>query len=251
VTVSVDPSDPTGKGGWYTGPVTVTASAEGGTGDLVVERSVDGGAWTAAAKPLLVKADGTTTVRHRVTDAVGRSADAEPVTVRVDATAPTVKVTGVRDGDRLSVDEVREAVVEATDATSGVADVTVTLDGDEVTSPVTVDSAALRTGEHQLVTTVVDKAGNETVHTVNFTVHASYDGGFALIDRFESEQRVTAKQAAQLKDALLTARKFSITGKPVQAGKHLEKFDSIAKAVKDQDAAAALLDLSAQLRQAL
>jgi hypothetical protein len=82
-------------------------------------------------------------------------------------------------------------------------------------------------------------------------VHASYDGGFALVDRFASEQRITAKQADHLRDALLTARKFSITGKSAQAGKQLEKFDSIAKAVKDADAAAALLDLSAQLRQAL
>jgi PKD repeat protein/glucose/arabinose dehydrogenase len=251
VTVALDPAEPNGTNGWYTGPVTVTASAEGGTGDLVVERSVDGGEWTSASKPLVVNADGTTTVRHRVTDAVGRSAEAEPVTVRVDATAPTVKVTSIRDGDRFSVEEVREAVVEAADATSGIADVVVTIDGDEVTSPVTIDAAALRTGEHELVATVVDEAGNETVHTVTFTVHASYDGGFALVDRFASEQRITAKQADHLRDALLTARKFSIAGKSAQAGKQFEKFDSIAKAVKDQDAAAALLDLSAQLRQAL
>jgi hypothetical protein len=190
-------------------------------------------------------------VRHRVTDAVGRSAEAKPVTLRLDATAPTVAVSGLLEGAKLSVEELREVEVTVADATSGVETATITLDGDEVSSPVTVDAVALLSGEHQLVTTVVDKAGNEKVHTVTFTVTASYDGGFALIDRLASEKRITAKQADHLRDALLTARKFSITGKSAQAGKQLEKFDSIAKAVKDADAAAALLDLSAQLRQAL
>ena len=251
LTVNASPEEPSGSAGWHTGPVTFTAEASGGTGTLVVESKVDDGAWRRNVEPLVVSADGEHTVSFRVTDESGKVLEAEPVTVRIDATAPTVTVKGLRDGATLSVADRREVEVTTSDATSGVDKVTVTLDGKTVTSPVAVDAAALLSGEHELVATVVDKAGNETAHTVSFTVTASYDGGFALIDRFESEQRITAKQATQLRDALLTARKFSITGKPVQAGKQLEKFDSIAKALKDKDASGALLDLSAQLRQAL
>ena len=113
VTATVDPAEPTGDNGWYTGPVTVTATA---TDDVdpapLVEANVDGAGWAPVTGPIQLTADGQHTVLVRATDAGGNVSAETQVAVNIDTTAPTVKGVINRKTKRL--------VITAADATSGV-----------------------------------------------------------------------------------------------------------------------------------
>ncbi len=75
VDVAASPVAPDGRGAWYVSPVTLTASASGGVGDLVVEQRIGAGDWTAYEAPVTVSEDGVTRVRFRVTDEAGTVSD--------------------------------------------------------------------------------------------------------------------------------------------------------------------------------
>ncbi|PYF97860.1 Lamin Tail Domain [Georgenia satyanarayanai] len=90
--------------------------------------------------------------------------------VVVDNTAPEVTpafTAGSRTEDRLQGRIVLDAVI--TDATTEVVDVVATLDGEVVELPQETSSTELSTGEHTLVVTATDTAGNVGEMTETFT----------------------------------------------------------------------------------
>ena len=93
----------------------------------------------------------------------------------------------------------------ATDATSGVASTTATLDGKAIASGTSVTLYELTLGQHTLVVTSTDNAGNVTTTTVTFTVGTSFDDIEALINAFVADGTMSAKTAASLKDRLFRA----------------------------------------------
>jgi hypothetical protein len=113
VTTSVDPASPTGADGWYTGPVTVTATATDDSGaEPVLQVSVDGGAWADYAAQTLTD-DGSHSLRFRAADAAGNVSDPIIVDVKIDSVVPTAAAT---------VDAVARTVsLTGTDTGSGVA----------------------------------------------------------------------------------------------------------------------------------
>jgi uncharacterized repeat protein (TIGR01451 family) len=97
VSLAVDPPLPTGSGGWYVTPATVTASATDplGSGVTGVEVSTDGLAWQPYIAPLEFSADTPgATVYARATDAIGNVSDPVSTTVKIDMTAPDSHVAG-------------------------------------------------------------------------------------------------------------------------------------------------------------
>ncbi|AEG43896.1 lamin tail domain-containing protein [Isoptericola variabilis] len=87
-------------------------------------------------------------------------------TVVVDNTAPEI-TTALVDGETYRGDI--EIDAEASDAGSGVASLTATLDGEAITLPHATSSLTLSPGEHTLVLTAKDRLGNTTERTVTFT----------------------------------------------------------------------------------
>lgn len=86
--------------------------------------------------------------------------------VIIDNTAPNVTsplVEGKNYQGPFAVD------ATASDAGSGVASVTATLDDDAVVLPLEVSSLTLQAGVHVFTVTATDNAGNATTHTVRFT----------------------------------------------------------------------------------
>ena len=85
--------------------------------------------------------------------------------VVVDNTPPTITWEGVVDG--LNYSDSVVPTVKAEDALSGLLSLTVNLDGRAWTlgTPIT------QKGAHTLIATAVDKLGNKTISTVNFTVY--------------------------------------------------------------------------------
>ncbi len=115
VTAAASPATPDGDAGWYVSPVTVTATA---TDDVdpapVVETSLDGADWVAGAT-VTIDTDGDHTLRVRARDAAGNTSVETALDLPIDRTTPEVAATADR--------EARTIVLNATDATSGVASI--------------------------------------------------------------------------------------------------------------------------------
>ena len=101
VSVTSDPAAPTGANGWFTGPVTLAATA---TDDVTtapaLEYRIGDGAWAAYTGPVSLTKDGAYAVQFRATDKAGNASEVKTVDVRIDSAGP--KVT-VKDGTEFTV----------------------------------------------------------------------------------------------------------------------------------------------------
>jgi hypothetical protein len=199
----------------------------------------------------VVGADGTTQVHARATDEAGTVSEVVTTELRLDRTAPTVGVSGIAEGQVLSVAALTSAKVATADATSGLASQRITLNGTVVGSPVTIDAVKLLTGTHRLVVSARDAAGHSTTRTITFTVKASYSGAKALVTRLEREGRVGPGLAMRLKSQLIVAERADRRGKEAEARKALNRFADLAGQVSAAGARAALVDVARQLKAQL
>ena len=167
VALATEPAEPSGENGWFTGPVTVSATAtDEASGVASLEHGVDGGSWTAHTAPLEVP-EGETTYLARATDRAGNVSGTVALTVRRDATAPGLTwVGGPADGATHVYGSVPEApTCEASDGLSGEAGCEVTGYGTGV-------------GTHTLVATARDLAGNTTTSKRTYVVSPWRLSGF-------------------------------------------------------------------------
>ncbi|MDT0344817.1 ThuA domain-containing protein [Streptomyces litchfieldiae] len=250
VELGSDPAEPTGADGWWTTPVTVTASAEDdGNGDVATEYRINGGPWTEYTEPLTLSDDGEHTVEVRARDAGGNVSETVSAEYRVDTTAPTVSFRGVAAGGEIGLAGIVEAEVSAEDTTSGVAGgVEITLDGAPVSSPAALDPAALGLGDHVLAGTVTDAAGNTAESRVAFTVVADYDGAIGLVERLVAEDRVSERNGERLTRYLTSARDFSDEGQDRKARDALDRFARRAEDLGDREVRELLLSVARALR---
>ncbi|MBB5802829.1 glucose/arabinose dehydrogenase/PKD repeat protein [Saccharothrix ecbatanensis] len=236
VTATVNPAEPTGTDGWWTTAPTVTVNAvDAGSGVASTEYRVDGGDWKPYTAPFPVSGDGVHAVEYRATDVRGNVSEPGSVQVKVDATAPTVKLTGLYDGVSYGHSEDKVVSWQGEDAASGVGSVTATLDGAPVTSGATLSMHTLALGAHTLALTATDKAGNKRELVVSFTVTTSLPDLQALVDRFSAEGRIPSSVARGLDRDLDDARRLLFQGKRAEAVKKLEGFrDAVARKVTDK-----------------
>ncbi len=250
VSITVSPAAPNASG-WYTSPVTVTLTGAGGQGSVRLEYRTTNGNWVRYTSPIQITRDGITLVQARARDTAGAISAPVTKTIKLDAKAPVLSVSGVFDGSKLTVAAVRTAKATARDATSGVASVVLRLNGTVVGSPVRIDAVSLLTGHHSLVATATDEAGNVTTETIEFEIVATYAGGTQLVQRLVTEDRVTSQRGQLLKAELSAAQRAANRGDVHQATLALARFEAIAGPVDDAQAKAALLDLAAQLESQL
>lgn len=109
----------------------------------------------------------TTTVSDGDHELKATLGDAETTTnVVVDNTAPVIK-SSLKEGKEYKGDFTIDAEVK--DA-SDIAEITTTLDGEPITLPHKTSSAQLAPGEHEVVYTATDAAGNTASETITFSV---------------------------------------------------------------------------------
>jgi hypothetical protein len=109
-----DPWFPSGENGWDTTPVTVTLEARddrSGVGDTMLR--VNEGTWRSYAAPVVVTAQGTTTIAYHSVDLVGNLEAVQTATLRLDSVAPSTTADLVTGTASL--------VLTAQDSTSGLA----------------------------------------------------------------------------------------------------------------------------------
>src|SRR2546426_3736647 len=120
-----------GSSGWYTSAVTATLELVNGTSppDSIGYR-LDGGAWTVYAQPFVVTGDGVHSLDFNATNGLGLNEATHHVVIRVDTTPPVSRSTlsGTLGNDSWYISAVK-VVLNATDNTSGVANLSYRIDG--------------------------------------------------------------------------------------------------------------------------
>ncbi|TLS49009.1 hypothetical protein FE782_27415 [Paenibacillus antri] len=192
-TAAVAPVGEGGAGGWYAAPVQVAiAAADGGSSVTESVYRVNEGAWAVYAGPFVIADDGTYTVEYYSADAAGNVEGAKAVSFRIDMTAPEATLSAdpgtiwPPNGKMVQV----QATVEASDAGSGVASVSlVSIESNEPAEEGTTDvqdanfgtddrefqlrATRLGTGDGRIYTIVYaieDEAGNATTVTTEVRV---------------------------------------------------------------------------------
>jgi regulation of enolase protein 1 (concanavalin A-like superfamily) len=225
---TADPAKPDGDNGWYTSPVSVTLAAtdeDGGSGVDSTEYRIDGaGNWTAYTGPVRLADDGEHTVAYRSTDQAGNVEDAGSVTVRIDATAPSMKLTGVTDGTSYGDSKTVTLGATVTDAGSGVGSTALTLDGKELAAGTKLTLYEVSLGWHEVAASATDKAGNTTRTVVAFNVTTSHQDVRAIIDGFRDRGDLDAKTAGQLEDRIQLASDMAERGNDQAAIVQLQNF---------------------------
>ncbi|MEW1719337.1 PQQ-dependent sugar dehydrogenase [Streptomyces sp. NPDC093109] len=229
VTATLNPPRPNGDNGWYTGNVSLSVTATDNGTVASRQYSVNGGTtWLSATSAVTLSTEGATTVLYRATDSGGNVSEAGTLTVRIDKSGPAVTVTGV-DADATYGDSKRlTPVVTATDAVSGGATASVTLDGAAITSGQALELWKLPLGGHDLTVTAKDRAGNTTVKTVRFTTRASFDDLEALLPKLRADGLVSAQGLQRLTVRLGQAQAHAEAGRTSQARAVLDSFAEYA-----------------------
>ena len=159
VTVTTAPATPNGANGWYTTPVTLTATASDATDPQPsLQAQIDGADWAQISAPVQFTTDGTHTAGVRATNAAGLTSTPVHWTAKIDGTAPV---------SNASFDSASRTVTfAAEDNTSGVAKVQYQLPGGSWTNavgPILIGAAAT-----SLSYRAIDNAGNtEATHQVS------------------------------------------------------------------------------------
>ncbi|SDL00656.1 PQQ-dependent sugar dehydrogenase [Nonomuraea jiangxiensis] len=229
VTAALNPAQPDGANGWYTGNVTLTVTATDNGTVASRQYSLDGGlTWSNANNPVTIGTEGTREVRYRATDNGGNVSAVGTLTVKIDKTDPVLSASGVEArpyGDSATV----TPVVSATDATAGVASTAVRIDDKPVTSGKPVELWRLPLGARTLTATATDGAGRVTTRTVTFEVTTSYTDVRSLIARFGKAGSVTGKAADELLAHLGQAERHESQGRPGAAIDALKRFVKTAE----------------------
>jgi glucose/arabinose dehydrogenase/PKD repeat protein len=164
--------------------------------------------------------------------------------VAADTTAPTVEVNGIADGSTLGSSTSLQWDVTAQDDRSGTPHVEVTLDG-EPTQARALDAWELDLGEHRIVATATDDAGNTTSTTVTFTITTSFEDLRSHIDRLRVAGTVSASEERRLLAQLDLAERHDAHGRATQAVVALDRFATVTQIAllrRDAEAVAAALD---------
>jgi len=247
-----EPAEPDGDAGWHTGPVMVSLDADdpddgagGGSGVAAVEVAVDGGDWADYGGPLTLAEDGEHTVAYRATDSAGNVSEPAELTLRIDQTAPEVGIAGVAEGAVHGDSEELTITADAADATSGVAERTLTVGGRAVASGDTLALYRLPLGETTVEATATDAAGNTATERLLFRVTTSFRDVDRLLDRFAGEDRLSTSSLYRLRAQLDRAwRAAERGGDDSQVVAALEDFRRVADdqaVVRDAEARGVLV----------
>jgi hypothetical protein len=220
--------DQTGQNGWSRTNVSVTLSVyDDMSGAAKTEYKLSSeDAWQTYAGPIALTAEGSFQLQYRSTDLAGNVEQMQEQAVRIDKTAPayTLKANGTVfvDGTQYTDDQTVKFELAANDALSGVANQTITIDGQPYTNGAAYDLAG-KLGQHKLNIIISDQAGNTVNATVSFKVNTSIQSLIHLIDRYIASGDIKGSLVPLLKNLLDQAGHHFDKGPSKEAGKFLEQ----------------------------
>ncbi len=225
---TADFADPN-EAGWHDADVVVELAAEDGTSGVArVEWTLDGEDWAEYTEPVQVSGDGEHTLRYRAVDVAGNVEADKAATIMIDATAPTLLVSGVANG--VVYGNATDLVLSwhAEDETSGIDSVSGTLNGEAVLSGRVLPLYQLALGTHTLSVSATDNAGNTAEQSLVFATTTSLRDVGQLVDRFRLTNRLSLSGHAALAGQLTAARIAEATGDELGAINELREFVALA-----------------------
>ncbi|WP_082614769.1 OmpL47-type beta-barrel domain-containing protein [Paenibacillus sp. Soil787] len=229
-TAVVTPAQPDGQHGWYVHPVTVTLSTYDNLSDVgKTEISLDGGStWLAYTAPVTFNQDSKYTVSYRSTDNAGNVEAVKTIGFNLDATAPTITVSGLVYGtysDSMDITPILTLSDKMSGVDSSKTTVTVSTYGEQQTvqQGATIPLYTLPLGSHAFIVTASDLAGNTSSQTVIFQTSTSIQSLQALITRFTNMGWIDRSGIANSLQNILAANDLAdfIGEVQAQSGKHI------------------------------
>jgi hypothetical protein len=225
-TATAAPAKPDGTNGWYVHPVSLNLStADNVSGVAKTEYSLDGeGTWQNYTSPVTFSQNGEYTVSYRSTDIAGNVETPKIIRFNLDASAPTITVTGFVYGTFSDAENIVPGIT-LNDDLSGVdsSKTTMTLDSNAVPQGITIPLYTLPLGSHTLIVSARDLAGNASSQTVVFQTTASVESLKALVTYFSNDGWIdNAGIANSLQHKLATNNLAGFTSEvKAQSGKHI------------------------------
>lgn len=238
----------TGENQYGNDDVTLTFTAtDSGAGVEKTEYSLNGGAWTVAAGPVVISAEGRNVVAYRSTDKAGNVEAEKSIAVWIDKTSPEV----VFNGSTVfhPTDSNIGLTASVTDTLSGVKSVSYTLDGAKIDSIAAIAPIKLSAGDHTLAVTAEDNAGNVTTVKATLTSAVDLNTLSALISYGEEQGLFKNHGAAQsLQSKIKNIEKANGSDRANQLNDLAQWIKQHTDKQIDADFAALLLDAVAYLQ---
>lgn len=210
--------------GWVSQDTTVTLNAvDDSSGVSATYFIVDGGE-QQIGNVVTFDTEGVHTLVYWSVDNAGNIEEAHTVTVSIDKSAPEIEVTAPEDGS--IIEDSGDLMVQYTldDVLSGVdtSKTTVTLDGSPYQNE-TLPLYTLPLGQHSLVVSTTDMAGNQSSKTVNFQTVATVDSLKALVTLFTNNNWIDNAGIANSLQSKLNNNSLNsfVNQVKAQSGKHI------------------------------
>jgi fibronectin type 3 domain-containing protein len=193
-------SESEGSNDWHIAPVSVSLNAtDNKSGVARTEYSLDGGnTWQLYTSAFIFDQEGQFELSYRSVDHSGNMEVAKSISLKVDATAPSITIIGE---PGYSIDTTVNITCNAVDAVSGVT-------SSSCDAPlVNVAAYTLEPGVHEATAEVEDAAGNRALAEFSYSVYATFNSLSVLTDTFAAENgaAVANEIVASLKQQLAVA----------------------------------------------
>ncbi|KRE98518.1 hypothetical protein ASG89_05825 [Paenibacillus sp. Soil766] len=216
--------------GWVNQEVVVILSTSDNlSGVSATYYAIDGGPLLTLKEgnSIRFQAEGKHTLTYYSVDAAGNTEAAHTSNIWIDRTLPTViaSVYGKPLGSALDISDSQPFALQlqTSDVLSGVKQQSVTVDAQPYELGTTLDWAG-QLGNHVIVVTVVDNAGNTFAAQYTVKVVTSAESIRNLIERYRQSGDVRGPMLAQLSNKLDQAESGWRKGHGNQAEKHLQDF---------------------------
>ncbi|WP_199613965.1 OmpL47-type beta-barrel domain-containing protein [Paenibacillus alkalitolerans] len=161
------------KSGWQNTAQTVTFSTVDAEGSKTsTYYSINDGPFVSGNQAVIDE-EGEYTLRYYSVDSAGNQEAVKSAAVKIDLTGPIVQTTVTTTVYRPDAVNIPFVI---TDSLSGVDKVEATLDGSVASVPLTADPYSLPIGDHPIVVTATDNAGNVTVR--HYVLKVTMDHGY-------------------------------------------------------------------------
>ena len=163
--------------GWYASP-TLTLSADDGSGSGInhISYSIDGGPYQTYTGPVSGFTTGNHFVQYYATDNAGNIEAIKLIAFKADSDKPTATITRPADGASYKLGQIVNASYKCADKQSGSG-----IDTCVGTVPFGSPIDTTTVGDHSFTVTATDKAGNQTVKTVHYSVRYAWNGFFSPV----------------------------------------------------------------------